>query len=142
MLILGWSHIRNWHDLVLWCYGRKGNRLLLPIIQLLRAIGRRLPIAATHSLAKVVTFVAWPAIQMWPSRTVYYKNLKRLSYRNVESIIFDQMLPEIAHYWTREEVEALTDTLDGATTALELVQGNSWNIRIRKRPISLSTANR
>jgi len=44
--------------------------------------------------------------------------------------------------WTREEVEALTDTLDGATTVLELVQGNSWNIRIRKRPISLSTANR
>jgi hypothetical protein len=55
-----------------------------------------------------------------------------LSFKNVESIVFDQMLPKIANYWTRAEMTALVAPLGGGEPLVELVQGNSWHVRIRK----------
>ena len=53
-------------DLVLWCYAKEGNRLMLPVIQSFRALGSRLPINATHAVAKAITALAWPAIHDHP----------------------------------------------------------------------------
>ena len=52
-----------------------------------------------------------------PFRTDYYRRLRTLSFQNVESIIFDQMLPHIAHYWTRADMERLAGLLAGGTPA-------------------------
>ena len=54
----------------------------------------------------------WPALHALPFRTDYYRNLRKLSFRNVESIVFDQMLPHIAHYWTRDEMTTLVRPLE------------------------------
>lgn len=126
-----WSCVAPGGDLVLWCYGKEGNRLLLPIIQGFRFLGSRLPIGATHVVAKATTAVAWPVMQRIPFRTEYYNHLKTLSKKNVESIIFDQMLPHIAHYWTREDMARLVAPLGGRAT-IEQVQGNSWHVRVQK----------
>lgn len=127
-----WSCVAPGGDLVLWCYAREGNRLLLPTIQAFRALGSRAPIEVTHAVAKAVTALAWPAIHLVPWRTDYYRTLRTLSFRNVESIVFDQMLPHIAHYWTRVDMERLCGQLAGGTTRLEFVQGNSWHAAITK----------
>lgn len=128
-----WACVVPGGELVLWCYSREGNRLILPFIQALRAVGSRLPIGATHALAKGVAFGAWPAIRWLPWRTSYYDALKSLSFENVELIIFDQMLPRISHYWTRSEMESLLFALPGGAVHLEFVQGNSWHALVRKR---------
>jgi ubiquinone/menaquinone biosynthesis C-methylase UbiE len=127
-----WACVAPGGDLVLWCYSRQGNRLILPFIQGLRAVGSRLPIGATHALAKGVTIGAWPAIRWLPWRTDYYGSLKTLSFKNVEAIIFDQMLPRIAHYWTRSEMDALARSLPSGEVHVEFVQGNSWHVRVQK----------
>lgn len=129
-----WACVCPGGDLVLWCYAREGNEWMLPLIQALRAIGSRLPIGTTHLLAKGVALCASPAIKLVPWRTPYYATLKRLSFRNVESIVFDQMLPRIAHYWTRDDVLSLAQSLGGAEVRLEFVQGNSWHLRLRRLP--------
>jgi hypothetical protein len=121
-----WSCVAPGGDLVLWCYAKDGNRLLLPVIQSLRMLGSKLPIGMSRGLAQGITVAAWPAIRLLPWRTDYYRRLKTLSFRNVESIIFDQMLPRIAHYWTRDEMERLLAPLASGVTRLEFVQGNSW----------------
>jgi len=41
------------------------------------------------------------------------------------------MLPHIAHYWTRGDMERLVAPLHGKPT-IELVQGNSWHVRVVK----------
>ena len=128
-----WACVADGGELVLWCYAKEGNRLLLPVIQTLRAIGSRAPIQVSHALAKGITGAAWPAIRFFPWRTDYYRKLRTLSFRNVESIIFDQMLPHIAHYWTRDDMERLVRALDGGEPFVEFVQGNSWHARVRKR---------
>ena len=127
-----WRCVAPGGDLLLWCYAREGNRLLLPLIQSFRAVGSRAPIGVTHALAKGVAALAWPAIHAIPWRTDYYRWLRTLSFRNVESIIFDQMLPRIAHYWTRADMERLSRSLDRGAPRLEFVQGNSWHASITK----------
>jgi len=127
-----WSCVAPGGDLVLWCYAKEGNRLMLPVIQSFRALGSRLPVSATHAVAKGITMLAWPAIKTLPFRTDYYRKLRELSFKNVESIIFDQMLPHIAHYWTREDMERLASLLDGGRPHIEFVQGNSWHANITR----------
>jgi 2-polyprenyl-3-methyl-5-hydroxy-6-metoxy-1,4-benzoquinol methylase len=127
-----WSCVAPGGDLVLWCYAKEGNRLMLPVIQTFRALGSRLPIGATHAVAKAITMAAWPAIQTIPWRPDYYRRLRTLSFKNVESIIFDQMLPHIANYWTRSDMERLAALLDGGRPAIEFVQGNSWHANIAR----------
>jgi len=127
-----WSCVAPGGDLVLWCYAKEGNRLTLPIIQSFRALGSRMPIAATHALAKGLALVGWPVIHAVPWTTEYYRRLRTLSFHNVESIIFDQILPRVAHYWTRDDMERLTGLLDGGRARVEFVDGNSWHATISK----------
>jgi hypothetical protein len=42
------------------------------------------------------------------------------------------MLPHIAHYWTREDMERLTGQLAGGRPHIEFVQGNSWHANITR----------
>ncbi len=129
-----WACVEPGGDLVLWCYGKEGNRLILPAITALRAIGSRAPIAVCHAFAKAVAAAAWPVINVFPFRTDYYLRLRELGKKNVESIIFDQMLPRIANYYTRTDMDRLVGPLRGAEPFIEFVQGNSWHARITKRP--------
>lgn len=127
-----WTMVGPGGDLILWCYAREGNGLLLPFIQLFRSLGSKLPLWAAHFLAKVVTLIAWPLIQVIPWKTEYYRNLKLLSFKNIQSIIFDQFIPKIAHYWTRADMERLVSQLPDAQVNLEFVQENSWHVQLRK----------
>jgi 2-polyprenyl-3-methyl-5-hydroxy-6-metoxy-1,4-benzoquinol methylase len=133
-----WRCVAPGGDLVLWCYAKEGNRMLLPVIQSLRFLGSNLPIGMSRAVAQGVTFAAWPAIRVLPWRTDYYQKLRSLSFRNVESIIFDQMLPRIANYWTKGEMEFLIAKLDGGVAHLEFVQGNSWHARVTKHDAASS----
>jgi 2-polyprenyl-3-methyl-5-hydroxy-6-metoxy-1,4-benzoquinol methylase len=126
-----WQCVAPGGDLVLWCYAKEGNRLLLPVIQSLRVLGSNLPIAVSRTIAQGVTLAAWPAIRFLPWRTDYYRKLRSLSFRNVESIIFDQMLPHIANYWTKSDMERLLAPT-GGKSHIEFVQGNSWHSRTVK----------
>ena len=126
-----WSCVRPGGDLVLWCYGREGNNLFVPVIQSVRAVCSRLPLPAAHGVAKVLTAGIWPALHVLPFKTDYYRKLRSLSFSNVQSIVFDQIIPRIAHYWTREDMHRLAAPL-GGTAFIELVQGNSWHARITK----------
>lgn len=127
-----WSCVEPGGALVLWCYGKEGNRLILPVIQALRAIGSRAPIGVSHAMAKGIAAAAWPVIKVAPFRTEYYRYIRSLSFRNVESIIFDQMLPRIANYYTEADMNALVRPLPGGTPFIQRVQGNSWHARITK----------
>ena len=37
----------------------------------------------------------------------YYRLLRRFSFTHLRAVVFNQMIPRIAHYWPRESVESL-----------------------------------
>ncbi|WP_394821070.1 class I SAM-dependent methyltransferase [Pendulispora albinea] len=135
-----WSCVEPGGDLVLWCYAKEGNRLFLPVIQAVRALASRTPIRVNHLLAKGIAAAAWPALRLAPWRTDYYRKLRTLSFGNVESIIFDQMLPHIAHYWTRADMQRLAAGIPDGSATIEFVQGNSWHVRITRSKASEGAA--
>ena len=126
-----WECVAPGGDLVLWVYAREGNRALLPFITVVRAVGSRLPLPVVDKMARAATSVVLPIIKIIPIQTEYYRHLRRLSRKNVQSIIFDQMIPRNAAYWSRDQLLQLLSVIP-AKPHIELVQGNSWHVRIQK----------
>lgn len=126
-----WECVAPGGDLVLWVYAREGNRALLPFITVVRAVGSRLPLPVVDKMARAATSVVLPVIKIIPIQTEYYRHLRRLSRKNVQSIIFDQMIPRNAAYWSRDQLLQLLSVIP-AKPHIELVQGNSWHVRIQK----------
>lgn len=126
-----WECVAPGGDLVLWVYAKEGNRFFLPFITAFRSVGSRMPLPAVRTIAKALTFAALPAVRAIPIRTEYYRHLRRLSRKNVESIIFDQMIPRHVFYWSNAELRQLLSILP-CQPHIELVQGNSWHARLTK----------
>ncbi len=68
-----------------------------------------------------------------PHKHPYLKLLRPASFWHLHSIVFDQLLPEIANYWTADEAKALFDGLPvEAVTAYDCNAG-SWTVVARKK---------
>lgn len=117
----------------IWVYGRENNGWLLWVLNPARKLLlSRLPISWVHAISVVPAALLWIALRLGFGRIAYLRLLRTFSFPHLRSIVFDQMLPKIANYWTKDEVEAL---MRGAgLEAIELVWVNemSWAARGRK----------
>ena len=66
----------------------------------------------------------------------YFQLLARFNFAHLRSIVFDQMLPRIAHYWPRETVAELMAEAGLETVEIASVNGMSWSA-IGTRPRQL-----
>jgi 2-polyprenyl-3-methyl-5-hydroxy-6-metoxy-1,4-benzoquinol methylase len=126
-----WRMVAPNGRLILWCYAKEGNERILPVIGCFRFIGSKLPIQLSHLLGRAITPFVYLALKLFPWRTSYYQKLLSLSYQNIESIVFDQILPKISNYWSRSQMQKLANSVDGEIE-LEFVQENSWAVRITR----------
>ena len=70
---------------------------------------------------------AFPADQI-----AYFRLLQTFSFTHLRSIVFDQMMPRIANYWTQPEVVALMQGAGLIDVELFWVNEMSWAARGRK----------
>jgi SAM-dependent methyltransferase len=131
-----WRCVAPGGSLLLWCYAREGNRLFLPAVNTLRSFGSRAPLPVAYRVAQGVAAATWPIVKVWPFQTDYYQFLRRLSFSTYVAIIFDQMLPRIAHYWTETDMKRLLSPLPESQVSLEFVQGNSWHARVDRASVA------
>jgi SAM-dependent methyltransferase len=119
-------------SLVLWVYGKEGNELYLSMIDPLRKLlTSRLPPGATRLLAKAMT-VALKGYLALPHSRAYEKLLRGHSFRQLELIVLDQLIPSIAFYWTQAEVRELVKGLPLEDITLAHTNGMSWTLVARK----------
>jgi len=119
--------------IAIWVYGRENNSWLLLLLDPMRKnLFSRLPIGMVHLISIFPTAVLWVALRTILNRTAYYRLLRSFSFQHLRSIVFDQMLPRIANYWSKSEVESLVRR--SGVTDVELVWVNemSWAARGRK----------
>lgn len=109
-----------------WLYGKEGNALYLSIISPLRVLTKRLP---HFILSFLVDIIYWPSglyIKFCrrlplPLRGYMLSVFEKMSPEKRKLIIYDQLNPSYAKYYTRREAEAL------------LIDGKFENVRIHHR---------
>ncbi len=119
--------------ILIWVYGREGQTIVKSVVNLIRRVTCRLPPALLNVLVRPVSLAAWAVLRLILFRQPYLSQFKRARYWHVHSIIFDQLLPEIANYWTREEAMALFEGCEVSDVRAEWVNGVSWTVWAKKR---------
>jgi hypothetical protein len=125
--------------IVIWVYGREGNRLYIALSGALRAITTRLPHRLLAGLCSVLAVVvdAYGALcrvvpLRWPLRDYLLDTFSKLSRRERRLTIYDQLNPTYAKYYRREEVVELLERAGFADVVLHHRRGYSWTARATK----------
>ena len=114
-------------QVMIWVYGRENNGWIVRFADPLRkTLFSRLPIGLVHALSLPPTAGLWLALRLGLSRLEYFRLIRRFDFAHLRSIVFDQMLPTIANYWRRDEVEALMRGAGLENVRLAWVNEISW----------------
>jgi SAM-dependent methyltransferase len=112
---------------LIWVYGLENNRWIVTLVDPLRtALFSRLPVGVVHHLALYPAAILWLLLRLGAGRLAYFRLLRQFTFRHLRSIVFDQMLPKIAHYWPRATVERMLHEQGLHDVRLTWVNEMSW----------------
>ncbi len=130
------------HFLV-WLYAKEGNGLYLALISPLRALTKRLP---HYVLATLVEIIYWPLLFYirccrrlpLPLRGYMLSVLEKMSPKKRRLIIYDQLNPSYAKYYTRFEAKKLLSDGRFENIRIHHRHGYSWTV-IGEKPLTLKS---
>ena len=120
------------HFLV-WLYGKEGNGMYLALIRPLRVLTKHLP---HYMLASLVEIMYWPSVLYikfcerlpLPLRGYMLSVLKKMSPEKRRLIIYDQLNPSYAKYYTRFEAKKLLSDGKFVNIRIHHRHGYSWTV--------------
>jgi len=129
--------LRPGGQMLVWLYGREGNGLYLAIVEPLRAVTKRIPhgaLVAVCSMLNVALDAYILACRFVPlPMRGYMRNVLERMPRSVRRlIIYDQLNPAYAKYYSREEAELLLQAAGFTDVRLSHRHGYSWSVVGRK----------
>lgn len=99
--------------LLIWVYSYEGNEWIVKFVNPVRInVTSKLPPGLVHSLTYFVSIPLWILIKILRGPTKYLRQLSTFKFRHVHSIVFDQLIPRVANYWTKSEAFALLNLPD------------------------------
>ncbi len=125
-------------QMIAWLYGREGNERYLALVEPFRRLTRRLPhfllSAVCHVLNVALTAYIWAAVLMPVPMRSYVRNVAgRLDWRKRYLVIYDQLRPYYAKYYTEQEARALFEGAGFVDIRLANRHGYSWTVIGRKQ---------
>ena len=120
--------------LLLWVYSYEGNEWIVRFVDPIRLyVTSKLPPALVHILSYFCSVPLYIFVQLYSGKNGYLRQLSTFAFWHVHSIVFDQLIPDIAHYWKQEEVRELTiglelDNVDVVAPA----NGSGWILTAAK----------
>jgi SAM-dependent methyltransferase len=112
---------------LVWVYGLENNRWIVALLDPLRkALFARLPVGLVHHMALYPAAILWLLLRLGAGRIAYFRMLRQFTFRHLRAIVFDQMLPKIAHYWPRATVERMLKQQGLLDVRLTWVNEMSW----------------
>jgi len=115
-----------------WVYAHEGHSGLKGLINAVRRCTSKLPVRLVEWLTVPFSFLFFAYVRAGRSRHPYVRLLRQAKFWHVHSILFDQLLPDISHYWTREEALALFDGLPVRDVRIQFCNEGSWAVWARK----------
>lgn len=120
--------------LVVWLYGYEGNEAWVHFFRAVHPVLKRLPPGLVHALAYAVSAPIFAGLKLGMHRWLrlgnsqYLDAVARFPFAHLHKIVFDQLLPDIARYYRREEVEALFSAEPWADVTVHHNRGYSWTV--------------
>jgi SAM-dependent methyltransferase len=124
--------------MLIWVYGREGNRLLLFFLLPLRRLTRRLPDALLKRIVRVLDpavrlYIALSRVLPVPLRRYFRDVLGRFGTVERRLTLYDQLNPAYARYYRGSEAAALLDRAGFTDVRAYHRHGYSWTV-IGRRP--------
>ena len=80
-----------------------------------------------HALSAIPAAMIWTALRFgFLSSIEYFRMARSFTFGHLRSIIFDQCLPRVAHYWTRSEVDGMMKLAGFTDVRLNWINEMSW----------------
>lgn len=114
--------------LLVWVYGYEGNEWVVRYINPIRKVTSRLPLPLTHAVSYLLSLPLFLALKIWTPKPEYLQQIHRYPFYQIHSIVFDQLLPRIANYYRRNEVEELFSSLPLKEYSIHNNRNMSWTI--------------
>jgi 2-polyprenyl-3-methyl-5-hydroxy-6-metoxy-1,4-benzoquinol methylase len=93
--------------LLVWLYGRQENAHIIKSVNILRRLLSKFPECILHYIAFIFSIPLFLYVRLSKPNHPYLKRISKYKLLHIHSIVFDQLLPTIAHYYTEEEVREL-----------------------------------
>jgi SAM-dependent methyltransferase len=124
---------------VVWLYGKEGNGLYLLLLNTLRLFAKAAPHWIVAAMAWLLYFPLAFYIRLckWlplPLRYYMLEVIGKMSPEKRRLVIYDQLNPEFAKYYTREEAVALLEKNGFADVKIYHRHGYSWTVMGVKGP--------
>ena len=117
--------------LIIWVYAKEGNENYIRLLNILRLFTTRLPISIVKIIVMAFSIFLWIILRVIASND-YLKMIRKSSLKHLKAIIFDQLFPSIANYWTKEEIIGLINTLKIKSYELNHTNNYSWTLICKK----------
>jgi SAM-dependent methyltransferase len=119
---------------LIWVYGLENNAWIMNFFDpLRRALFARMPLGLVYHLSFYPTAALSLFLKMGLSRIEYHRLLRQASFKHLRAIVFDQMIPRVANYWSRETVQSLMQGAGLEDVRLVWVNEMSWSAVGTKR---------
>ncbi len=110
-----------------WVYGLENNRwIIYTLTPLRKLLFSWMPIGFVHFLSLFPTALLWLFLHTGLARIEYFRMIKNFSFAHLRAMVFDQMLPKIAHYWPKDVVRTLMENAGLTDIDLKWVNEMSW----------------
>ncbi len=126
--------LKSGGTLLIWVYSYEGNEWIVRYVDPVRKnITSRLPPACVHFLSYFCSIPLYLFVRSFRGPTPYLKQLSTFDFWHLHSIVFDQLIPTIAHYWKKDEVAALVEGLPVTDVKVEKTpEGTGWILTATK----------
>jgi uncharacterized protein YbaR (Trm112 family) len=126
--------------MTVWVYGKEGNGWIHNVVTPLREkVTSKLPHPVLAGLSKMLAFQLYGAAaayklgleKMGFPYAAYLAYLRRYPFKYMEHIVYDHLVPQIAHYHGRDELVTWAER-NGLFYKLSPRNGNSWRLLVSR----------
>jgi hypothetical protein len=94
--------------LLVWVYSYEGNEWIVKFVDPIRKnITSKLPLGLVHFLSYFCSIPLYILVRFFKGSSGYLGQISNFKFWHLHSIVFDQLIPDVANYWKKSEVEDL-----------------------------------
>ena len=116
--------------ILIWVYSYEGNEWIVKIVDPIRKnITSKLPVGLVHFLSYGCSIPLYIFVKLFRGPSGYLKQISKFKFWHIHSIVFDQLIPEVANYWKKSDIQELFGQLN--LSSLDIHQppnGSGWII--------------